>query len=321
MAANVEKEEAQALAEALRPDAKSSAAPTSDVAARDFSKPKRLTASERERIFSLLFKNSAHLRLALCASLRGSYSLELTSVEEVSAEDVLVNRPIPWAALRFEIAKQPGWVFWDNAGAVSVIESILGLAEPKTCEPRELTKVEHSLLLNLLTPLSKATASLLGVTLENVAVVSTPKESGSWRDGGEKSDLQRILLQFTVQGPAGPSGVSMYFPGLSSSAPRSAARVQPVDLPGHLNDVEVTLWAQLASDVPLDELLSLEVGDVIPMSHPGGRCVALLVEGEEAAVGALGRHRGQLAVRIERLGPNQEARTAAEGLTARSKHG
>ncbi len=321
MNSNVDKEEAQALMDALRSEAKVTATPAGEVAARDFSKPKRMPAAERERIFALVSKSAAQLRTALCGTLRGNYSLELTSVEEVSGEDVLQNRPLPWAALRFECAKQPGWVFWNSAGAVSVIESLLGLAEPKVCEPRELSKVEHSLLLNLLTPLSKAIAALLGASIENLIVVTNPKEFGSWRDGGDKSDLQRILLQLTIQGPVGPSEISIYFPGFSSAPQRPGARPQPSEMPGHLGQVEVTLWAQLASDVALDELLSLEVGDVIPMSDPGGRSVALLVEGEEAAVGALGRHRGQLAVRIERLGPKQVAHAALDAQGAKNKHG
>ncbi len=302
MSTNVDANETRALLDALQPARTNSAPAPSVVLTRDFSRPMRMPSEERERILALLVKNADNLGRALCATLRGSYRFSLTSVEEASAEDAFSDRPIPWAALRFESSGQPGWIFWDTPGALSVLESILGLADPQQVPARELSKVERALLQDLVTPFARQLGELLGASIERLRVVSTPLEAGSWRDAGEKADLQRTLLAFTLHGPVGDSALAVFVPGLSPAGARNPTTARPADLPANLSKVEVMLSAQLESEVPLDELLNLEVGDVIPMTSPGAARVALVVEGKQAAIGALGKHRGQLALKIERVG-------------------
>jgi flagellar motor switch protein FliM len=87
----------------------------------------------------------------------------------------------------------------------------------------------------------------------------------------------------------------------------------------------VDLRARLVSEVPLDQLLALEVGDVIPMASPGGKSVSLLVEDRETAIATLGRSSNKLAVRIERVISNAielDIAAARPALPAKGgKHG
>ena len=56
-------------------------------------------------------------------------------------------------------------------------------------------------------------------------------------------------------------------------------------------------------DVPLTDLLELEVGDVIPLGVHTQTPVDIYVEDRSCAKGRMGSHLGRLAVRIEKLSP------------------
>lgn len=67
-----------------------------------------------------------------------------------------------------------------------------------------------------------------------------------------------------------------------------------------LGEVRVDARTVLARpELPLSELMRLQVGDVIPVSLP--HLVPLIVEGRRVAIGAVGEHDGRAALRIERV--------------------
>jgi flagellar motor switch protein FliM len=307
MNANVDPVEARALRESLarvNAPADPAAVSPAQVAARDFARPRRLAPAERDRLIGLLAKQAEKLQAVLCAQLRASFPLRLATVEEVPADDALASRPLPWAALQFEVSGQPGWIVWDNPGALAALELLLGNPEPELGDPRPLSSVERGLLESGLSEFAKHLAESLGLSFERLRCVARPEDAGSWRDGGEQGDWQRLLIAFDFEGPGGPSVLRVFVPGVAPSRTRSARGAAPADLPAHLSEVAVDLRARLVSEVPLDQLLALEVGDVIPMASPGGKSVCLLVEDQETAIATLGRSSNKLAVRIERVIPN-----------------
>ena len=88
-------------------------------------------------------------------------------------------------------------------------------------------------------------------------------------------------------------------------------------LPEHLAGITFELQAALATvDVPLTELLAVEVGDVIPLGVTTSSPVLVRIEDGDYAHAAWGRHEGQLAIRVIELlrsddspeSPNEEGK-------------
>jgi flagellar motor switch protein FliM len=74
-------------------------------------------------------------------------------------------------------------------------------------------------------------------------------------------------------------------------------------MPAHLGAIPVEIGVQLGStDLPLSELLGLEVGDVILLGVEVGSTLDVYVEGEACASARWGQHQGQLAIKIDALG-------------------
>ena len=70
-------------------------------------------------------------------------------------------------------------------------------------------------------------------------------------------------------------------------------------LPEHLDLVPVAISARLgAADLPLAELLALEVGDVIPLGVDAGAPLEVWAEDRPWAQAMLGASAGRLALRL-----------------------
>ena len=128
-----------------------------------------------------------------------------------------------------------------------------------------------------------------------------------------KADEPVAVTQFTIQPWAGQSAViELLYPltGLRSVEAALAAKTPDevgaksaewkAKLEVALGEVRVEARTVLARpELPLSELMRLEVGDVIPVSLP--HLVPLIVEGRRIAIGAVGEHDGRAALRIERI--------------------
>ena len=110
-------------------------------------------------------------------------------------------------------------------------------------------------------------AAALGVTLANPRMISKREDVGAWNDSGTGADRARLRVQLDFEGPGGPSAIDLYLPGVRAPGDEQGGTLE--SLPTHLAPVSVELAARLgACDVPLGELLRLEVGDVIPLDAP-----------------------------------------------------
>ncbi|HVS10212.1 MAG TPA: FliM/FliN family flagellar motor switch protein [Planctomycetota bacterium] len=308
-------EEAQAILDIARRGSGARADAPSRVEARDFEKPLRLSRGELESVRARIAASLEGVALELSQALRGDCTLELVELAEVNAERVTkglidpAQSPAPPAIVRFEIARQPGWLVWDAASAVAAVESALG-AGPPAAEPaaRALSAVERASLRRMLAGAIARLASALGLSAASLTVPESVEVAGDWRDGGASADPQRLALHLALEAPAGASVLKLYLPGFQPAAPRSARELANA-VPAHLHGVSLELAARLgSSDVSLREMLALEVGDVIPLSTPVGEVLRVYVEGEPCAVARLGRKDGNLAIRIAGSHQDEEER-------------
>ena len=300
MSSNLSAEEAAALAAAL-PGA-NAAAKSASVAPRQFDQPLRLSASDLDGLRDRLRRALKDIERELAAPLRSAVKLELVDAAEVNAEGLAAAQQLPFAALRFEVAKQPGWLTWTGKAPLDALEVALGASTPGANQPRRLSPVEQSTLLRLLGGATKKLAASVALEASALSVAQDVESFGSWRQGGERAEAQRVRVVIGVEALGSESQWQLYLPGIAPAA-RAPAKLAPqAPLPQHLSSIPVELRVVLGSaQVPLAQLLALEPGDVIPLDCELGDSLLVSVEQRGCMRAQLGQSRGYLAVRIESI--------------------
>jgi flagellar motor switch protein FliM len=274
--------------------------PAAGVAARDFQQPRRMSA-KRLAAFHLTLKNllpALEKRLAETTGLH--FSLALGALAEADAEALLARAADAPCVLRFRCQKAPAWCFWEPAAAAGVVEAILG-AKGAVSTARKLSPTETRIAVQLLTEIVRAVAGGLGLAVSDFAFVQVKTELGSWREAGAEAESYRFEVPLEVRLGEQSSTLRCYLSGLASEEAEADA-LAPETLPAHLELVEVELSACMQGcEISLDQLLALEAGDVILLEARLGDPATLSIEGLPLAQARFGRHRGRLAVRIERL--------------------
>lgn len=298
MASNLSEEEARALASAL--SNRGGASREASVAARQFDQPLRLSAADLAALRDKLRKHLRDAERELAGPLRSIVKLDIVEVAEVSAATLPASLEPPFAALRFEVDRQPGWLVWDCKSAVDAVEVALGSATPGENKARRFSPVELSTCTRLLSGATQRLATSLGLKAENFSLAQDHEHLGNWRQGGEKAEPQRLAVQVSVSALGAESVWRLLLPGVGP-AQRAGARSQPpAALPAHLGEVTVELRARLGgARVPLSDLLAIEPGDVIPLDRDVGEALELCVEDQACMRAALGASRGKLAVLIQ----------------------
>jgi flagellar motor switch protein FliM len=300
VAANVQPEEVEALL-SNGADAGVSRAGR-DVETRDFRRPRRLSPSVVAELRRAVEASLPSAERELAKLLHGRLRLELGAAHEVDAQTLLGSLQEPMALVRFDAGGHPAWARWEIESATLAVEQLLGASEPRAAV-RELSSLERTVLRTLIEGACRAVGSGLGLQLDNFQAVAQRKAAGHWRDA-QHADPHRLGLELHLDTPAGQSSLGIYLPIFDAqlSAIRDGATLAlPVDLPGHLERVEVTVAASLGhASLPLSELLSIEVGDVLQLDARRGDPLRVIAEGRDFGQAELGSKRGILSVRLHR---------------------
>jgi len=299
---NVAPKEARAILDLMGGEA-----PGRDVVERDFSRPRRLSARGLDSLQLTVEKSVEDLERHLTETLGRPFPVRLRAVRECTAEGLFDDHAELLVVLKATVARQRAWLVWTNAAAVGCVELLLGNG-PRDKHPaaRLLTRVETRLLERVLTPLGERLARSLGREFASASLVQSRDAVGSWSDVEGTPDAHRVEIELGLHGPGGESTLFLYLPGIQEEA-AGADPTSPGALPGYLDRVEVDVHVRLQGcEVSLDQLLALEPGDVVPIEARLGDLARISIEGRDLAVGRLGAHRGQLAVRIESLSEGTE---------------
>jgi len=274
--------------------------PAQGVAARDFTQPRRLSEKRLAALRLALENALPALEKKLAEGSGVRVALALGTLGEADAEVVLARATEPPCVLRFRCQKALAWCLWEPAAAVGVVEAILG-ARGGAAAVRKLSPTETRIAVQFLGEIVRAVGGVLALAVSDHALVQAQTELGSWREAGAGAESYRFEVPLELRLGDLTSTLRLYLPGLASDEPAASASA-PEALPAHLEQVEVELSARLRGcEISLDQLLALEAGDVIPLDARLGDPTTLSLEGLTLAQGRLGRHRGRLAVRIERL--------------------
>jgi flagellar motor switch protein FliM len=306
VSSNVESHEVEALLEGLdRPTGRR--AP--EVEARDFHQPRRMSGVAVAELRRVVEASLPKAEQELSRLLHGTLRLELGSAYEVNADRLFD------ALVRFDAGGHPAWAQWEIESAVCAVEQLLGAAEPQTVA-RELSALERTVLRTLIEGACRAVGSGLGLPFENFRAVAQRKAAGHWREA-KNSDPHRLGLELHLQTPAGQSSLRIYVPifdaQLRFAAQESAAAV-PQQLPRHLGGVELAIGARLGrTELPLDQLLALQPGDVLTLDLRRGDPLVIEADGRELGRAKLGNHRGRLALRLLQLSRPEPPAPPARG--------
>lgn len=295
MAAGVEIHEARALAAVGTPEGRPE---EREVAPRDFHLPRKLGATRRAEITMLLHKALPELQEQLLGLLRQECELSVTSLRELSSDGLGGELPQPLAAARFDCGNQPAWIAWQADAAVAVIERILGAATPSD-KARSLSALERGMLARILGTVATNVCQALGMPAGPATVAVNPEDLGVWHDGGAGKDPHRLAIDLAVELGGRASPLHIYLPGFHKNDAARVAEASVRELPGHLVPIDLHLAVELGeAQVPLAELLRLEVGDVLVLGAPRGTPVRVVAEGILCARAALGCRTGKYAARL-----------------------
>ena len=287
MSENLGNEELQALRSAV--DDGEGSRPAASVEPRNFRQPRRLSQARLAHLAKLVGTALPRACNDLAIPLRGYHKVTLASVSEVNVQQLFGGFAAPFLVHAFECQGHTSWLVWDNMAGVETVECILAgppLPEPEKeeeegeeepaaeapeppTEPveRRLSRSERRVLEGLIEQLVRPVAEALELEIEHGRIAQEPEELATLEDSGPDVDPRRLLLHFTFDGPGEPSEMQLYLPGVGEDDLAAAlAGKETTALPDHLESIAVNLAAYLGSvDVPLRELLALEVGDVIPL--------------------------------------------------------
>jgi flagellar motor switch protein FliM len=302
MSANVEPAEAEAIRAMVATVVASTSA--GQVERRDFTEPRRLSG---EALKELAKKITAILPAAsneLAVVLRKMHKLTLGSAAEVNASRLFHALPDPFLVWCYECNGQLAWLVWDSAAANRLVETILCGMGSETTTGRHFSPSECRVLEQIFLVLVGAIARPFGLEPRSLRLAQNAEELNGFEEIAGSSDKQRLMVHLGFDGPGGPSDVRIYLPGVFAAAQTARPdKLAPV-LPSHASAIPVELGAYLGSvDVPLSELLGLEVGDVLPLGVESDALLELFVEDRSCARASWGTHKGKLAVKILAVDP------------------
>jgi flagellar motor switch protein FliM len=188
---------------------------------------------------------------------------------------------------------------WDPTAALAALELALGQPSGGQGDVRMFTPIEALMLQRLLASTAASVLHCVQLAPEAPEMVRDPALLGSWRDGGAEADPQRLKVVIEIEAPTGTSTLRVYTPMFQAKGELAKASAVKPALPEHLGDVQVGIAARLAQiDVPLAQLLEIEIGDVIPLRVAVGTQLDVLVEDQRCMSAGIGQCQGKLAVRI-----------------------
>lgn len=307
MSAHLSREETEALLET--PEARADAR-AQEVSPRDFGRPQRLSRRDRRLLARAVDARLPALERALADWLREGASLELDEVGEVSALGLFEGLQEPFVVQTLEVRGHQGWVVVQNPQAQALAESALGTgAEEPERTARRLSPIEAGLVGDILTAIARGIAPALELELEAGALLQETRTLELSLDADLAREARRVAFYIHLSGSGLPETiVKVYLPDLRPPAlRRDGGPKARRPLPAYLSAVPVELSAQLGTiEVPLSDLLSLEVGDVVPLGVGGDAPAIVHVGGEACGRASWGSHGGELALRILDFEPPDE---------------
>jgi flagellar motor switch protein FliM len=222
-------------------------------------------------------------------------------VTEISASTLFDSYEAPFIVHCMQFGDDPAWLIWSDEAATAAVDQIVtGEILEEAVPARRLSRSECRVIEEVLDRVVSSVSGSLGLSSGVGTCAQDLDELKTLRDAGPDADARRLLLQFSFDGPGGSSDLRLLIPGVGEDA--LDVNLEEESLPNHLNMVDVEISACLGTvDVPLSQLLEIEVGDVIPLSVEVGTPLNLFVEERHCATATFGQLAGRMAVNLDRI--------------------
>lgn len=298
-AAKLTQEEVDALVSIARDRAASGPV----VESRDFRAPRRLSVEQLAAMARAVAKTLPEASRHLGGWLRNDARLDVQALVETTLDLACDPLKEPWCVWSVDCGGETGLLVWDASAAVVAAECALGGTPAPDTGARALSIVESRVLEHALGPAVAAVAKSLGSDVKSMRHVADAAALAKLREGC--GEAPRLAVQLGLDQEHGPSSLRLLLARVKApeTGPAPAPAKGKTALPGALNPVQVEIGAHLGDvEVPLADLLSLEVGDVIPLALELDGIVDVHVEGARCMTARIGSHKGQLALRVAALG-------------------
>jgi len=269
---------------------------------RDFRRPKRLGASQLAGLGKRISSALPVIERAMTTSFGDDLALSLVHLDEVTRSSFLDSlEDQGFFAQACIVDGQEGWVRWAPEEARQAIERSLGCGSSSPTDA-PLSGLERSLAGGFAFDLAASIATQLGTTASMADSYVEKRLLQASIDAAPVGDEQRLSVTIQLSAESFTSQLHLYLPSVSAPKEELPQQSIPTALPEHLNGVGVTLSAELASlELPLQEFLDLEEGDVIALGPKREMQARLVVDGRPAGSAVFGRDGEKLALRVEDL--------------------
>ncbi|GMA49029.1 flagellar motor switch protein FliM [Alicyclobacillus contaminans] len=282
----------------------------------DFRRAMRFS-KDHIRIIRRIHEHFARLlATSLSGQLRAVVQIQVESVDQVPYEEFIRSIPTLTVIQVMELHPLQGKAVMEMNPQVvfALLDRLLGGVVKGPYRERELTEIEHALLLRAL----GSTTDFLAEAWRNVGELSpellsiesnpqflqltTPNETVlvvtmSAKIGSASGLINLCIPHVTIE-PLIPKLSTQYFMD-SGKVRRSSDRPEVPRLQRHLlgSSAEVSVVLGEA-ELTLQELLDIQVGDVIPLNTPIGSPLNVLVNDVPTLLGSIGTRRNKYAVQI-----------------------
>lgn len=273
-----------------------------EIAPRDFSEPRSLSSERLHEVRGQITAALQGISTSLVGPLRSFHKFTLASLRETNVDRMFDDFRPPFIVHNFTIGEDLAWVVWDSAAAAKAVETIVSgpSASTEEVEPRLLSGAEVSILSRLLDSITIPVCERLGLEASPGTLAQDVDELTTLRNAGAAADSRRLGVHLVIDGQVGQSELILYLPNVPGSP--EIIHDKTGSLPNHLDDVLLDVRAFLgAVDLPLHELLALEVGDVLPLGLDTNTPLDIYIEESACAKGTWGQVNGTLAVRLTEL--------------------
>ena len=269
------------------------------VTPRDFARPRRLSSRQLDSLGKQLSSCLPKIERELAARGCGGFRLSLFHVEETTETAFLSSlEERGFFVQSLNIGDAAGWIQWEPKGARSAVEESLGCSA--TPDPdASLSELERSLAGDLVMTIASGVAAELDLPLSQGEDFVEQRLLQAVVDGAPSGDEQRLSVALELASARGRSKLYLYLPGVTPTEDPAHQESQPTALPGHLDDVEVSVRAELQSiELPLEGVLALEEGDVITLGSGSDTTARLVVDDRAAGSATWAREGDRLTLSV-----------------------
>ena len=306
----------------------SRAAAHSDVQLYDFKRPERVSKDQMRALEGLHEGFGRNFGAALSGYLRTIIEVSVAHIEQLTYSEFIHSLPNPTCFNLLKSDQLDGQLCLEISPLIiyPIIDRLLGGSNADLFIPqRPLTQIEQRLVQRITDRathhLSEAWTNLTPITFSvhdfesnpQLVQIVPPNETvvvvGFELKMGNRAGTMSLCIPYNVIEPImGVLAAQNWFSYQRKGGQEDHLR----RLTRNVNNAPVELRAFLAqTTIRLDDLLSLQIGDVITTAKDCGRDVLVQIEGKNKFLGQIGQFRGGRAIRVTRA--CQEGPEATKG--------